>query len=162
VPAPPLLRIYLNDHLAGSTAGLAVAKRCHSRNRSGALGDFLADLVRQIGEDQLSLKDVMRRLDAPHNPAKLVAARLLERVGLLKLNGRVTGYSDLSRLLELEGLAAGIEAKGCLWRALRATMASDPRLTGVDLDRLVERADRQREEVEPHRLAAAARALAAS
>ena len=122
VPAPPLLRIYLNDHLAGSAAGLAVAKRCHSRNRSGPLGDFLADLVRQIREDQRSLKDVMRLVDAPVNPAKLAAARLLERVGLLKLNGRVTGYSDLSRLLELEGLAAGIEAKGCLWRSLRATM----------------------------------------
>jgi hypothetical protein len=159
VTAPPLLRIYLNDHLAGSAAGLALAKRCHSRNRAGPLGDVLADLVHQIEEDRRSLADVMRRLGAPQNPGKLVAARLLERVGLLKLNGSLTGYSDLSRLLELEGLSAGIEAKGLLWSTLRATMASDPRLGGLDLDRLVERAKRQREELEPHRLEAAARAL---
>jgi hypothetical protein len=162
VAGPTLLRIYLNDHLAGATAGLALARRCLSRNRSGALGDFLRELVREIEEDRHALEEVMRRVGARRNPAKRAAARLLERAGLAKLNGRLTGYSDLSRLLELEGLSAGVEAKRLLWISLRATLGSDPRLAGLDFDRLAERARRQRERLEEHRLAAAERALAAA
>jgi len=162
VAAPTPLRIYLNDHLAGSTAGLAVAKRCLSRNRSGPLGDFLRDLVRQIEEDRRSLEDVMERVGARRNPVKLTAARLIERAGLAKLNGSLTRYTDLSRLLELEGLSAGVEAKRLLWVSLRATVVTHPRLAGVDFDRLAERARAQREGLEEQRLAAAERALAAS
>jgi hypothetical protein len=159
VAVPTLLRIYLNDHLAGSSAGLALAKRCLSRNSSGPLGDFLRELVRQIAEDRRSLEDVMRRLDARQNPLKLAAARLAERAGLAKLNGRMTGYSDLSRLLELEGLCVGVEAKQMLWLSLRSTVASDRRLADVDFDRLAERAGAQRAGLEEHRLASARRAL---
>lgn len=160
--APPLLRIYLNDHLAGATAGLAVARRCHARNRSGALGAFLADLVQQIAEDRRSLEDVMRRLDVPVNPAKLALARVLERVGLLKLNGSLTGYTDLSRVLELEALVAGVKAKHSLWQALRRTVASDPRLAGVDFGRLVQRAETQLAALEERHAQAAAQAFGGS
>jgi hypothetical protein len=162
VPAPPLLRIYLNDHLAGAAAGLALAKRSLSRNPAGPLGDFLRTLVREIEEDRRSLEDVMRRVGARPNPVKIAGARLLERVGLAKLNGSVTGYSDLSRLLELEGLSAGIEAKRLLWLSLRSAVASHPPLASVDFDGLAERARAQREGLEEHRRAAAERALAAA
>jgi hypothetical protein len=161
VPAPTALRIYLNDHLAGSAAGLALAKRCLSRNPSGPLGDFLRELVREIEEDQRALDDVMKRLDARQNPVKVVAARLLERAGLAKLNGSVTRYTDLSRLLELEGLSAGVEAKRLLWISLNSTVATDSRLGGIDFERLIERARTQRDGLEEHRRAAAERALAA-
>jgi hypothetical protein len=162
VAAPPLLRIYLNDHLAGATAGLAVARRCQGRNSSGPLGAFLADLTQQISEDRQSLEEVMRRLDAPANPAKIALARLLERAGLLKLNGSLTRYTDLSRLLELEALVAGVKAKHSMWRALRLTVASDPRLASVDFDRLVERAETQLAALEEHHAEAAALAFGGS
>jgi hypothetical protein len=161
VPAPPLLRIYLNDHLAGATAGTALARRCLSRNRSGPLGDFLTRLVREIEEDRASLRDVMRRVGARQNPAKRAAARMLERAGLAKLNGSLTSYTPLSRLVELEGLSAGVEAKRLLWLSLRAALGSDPRLADIDLERLAERARSQREGLEEHRIAAAEQALAA-
>jgi hypothetical protein len=42
---------------------------------------------------------------------KNIAAWGIEKVGRLKLNGQLTGYSPLSRVVELEGLLAGIAGK---------------------------------------------------
>jgi hypothetical protein len=41
-----------------------------------------------------------------------------ERLGLLKLNGRIVNYSPLSRVLELEGLGLLVAFNGSLWRTL--------------------------------------------
>jgi hypothetical protein len=41
-----------------------------------------------------------------------------ERLGLLKLNGRIVSYSPLSRVLELEGLGLLVAFNGSLWRTL--------------------------------------------
>jgi hypothetical protein len=151
-----LLRIYLNE--AGSALGLAVTRRMARRNRGSDLGQFLEGLVREIEEDRESLLQVMRALGVPRNRAKEGAARAFERVGLLKLNGQIRGYSDLSRVLELEFLRAGVDAKRALWVSLRDTGRSVP----VDLARLIERAERQRDEIEPHRVEAARHAFGAS
>jgi hypothetical protein len=52
-------------------------------------------------------------------------------------------YSPLSRVIELEGLAGGVNAKLALWRALRAVVADEPRLEAHALDRLISRAESQ-------------------
>jgi hypothetical protein len=145
-----LLRIYLNDHLAGAGMGLALARRTLRNNREGELGEFLRRLVREIEEDRATLLDVMRALGVPRNPVKEPAARALEVVGRLKLNGRLRGYSPLSRVLELEGLCLGVEGKRALWRSLQATGRSIP----SDLDALAERAQHQLEELERHQVEA--------
>jgi hypothetical protein len=150
-----LLRIYLNDHLGAAAAGLALARRTLRNNREGELGRFLAELVGEIERDRASLEQVLKALGAPRNPVKEGAAKLAERLGRLKLNGQVRGYSDLSRLLELEGLVVGVDAKRALWRSLQQTGRTFP----VDLDELVARAERQRDGLEEHRLAAARRAF---
>jgi hypothetical protein len=150
-----LLRIYLNDHLAGSTAGLALAKRALRSNPDGELGDFLRRLVAEIAEDRETLLRVMDAVGARRNPVKARGAQLLELAGRLKLNGRLTGYSDLSRLLELEGLVIGIEGKRGLWDALRESGLVLP----VDLEALSARAAAQRDGAELHRRAAARRAF---
>jgi hypothetical protein len=159
VPEPDtLLRIYVNDHLAAAAAGVALARRTLRNNREGELGRFLAALVGEIEADRARLEQVLHALGAPRNPVKEGAAKLAERLGRLKLNGRVRGYSDLSRLLELEGLTVGVEAKRDLWASLRRTGRTFP----VDLDELVARAERQRDGLEEHRLAAARRAFGAT
>ena len=43
-----LLRIYLNDHLAGSVAGTALARRALASNRGTPLGDHLERLAREV------------------------------------------------------------------------------------------------------------------
>jgi len=76
-------------------------------------------------------------------------------VGRLKLNGRLVGYSPLSRLEELEFLSLGVEGKLLLWRCLESVSSAEQRLAGFDFATLVKRAEVQREELERFRLEAA-------
>jgi hypothetical protein len=158
VPDGRLLAIYLNDHLAGATLGVRLVERCLKRNQGSELGRFLEHLQTEIEEDRRTLEDVMARLGVKKSSAKRGAAVVAERLGLLKLNGQLRGYSPLSRVLELEGLTIGIEGKASLWRNLRAIGLGE-RLDGIDLDALVDRAERQRSAVESHRIEAAKRAF---
>jgi hypothetical protein len=132
-----------------------VARRALRSNPDGELGEFLGRLVRELEEDEASLEQVMRALGLRRNPLKKGTVLILERVGRLKLNGQIRGYSDLSRVLELEGLLLMVEMKRALWRSLQESGRSVP----VDLAQLIERAERQRGKLEPHRAAAARRAF---
>jgi hypothetical protein len=87
------------------------------------------------------------------------AVWVAEKVGRLKLNGQLRGYSDLSRLVELEGLCVGVEGKKSMWTALRGVAENDSRLQSFDFSALEARAQRQRDELEVHRRAAAALAF---
>lgn len=156
-----LLRIYLNDHLMGSAGGIELCRRCLRSNHGTPLGAFLTDLLLQIIEDRRSLEDLMARMGFPVDRLKLVAAAAGEKVGRLKLNGQLLGYSDLSRLLELEGLYAGVTAKQRLWLSLREIASSYPQLSATDFDQLVERAASQLEGLEQHRREAARTAFGA-
>jgi hypothetical protein len=151
-----LLAIYLNDHLAGSTGALELARRARSANRGTPFEAPFERLAAEIEADREVLLDVMRRLGVPRDPLKEAAGWVAEKAARLKLNGRLTGYSPLSRVLELELLALGVEGKRALWRALREVAAVDARLEGVDLAELSKRAERQRRLVEQQRLRAVA------
>ena len=155
------LAIYLNDHLAGATGGRQLVKRAASSNAGTPYGEFLSELEHEIAEDLASLERIMDRLEVGKDPLKQVAAFGAEMLGRLKLNGQLIGYSPLSRLVELEVLALGIEGKLALWHALRQIAPADERLDEEELDVLIQRAGRQREDLEPHRLAAAEEALTA-
>jgi hypothetical protein len=151
-----LLQIYLNDHLAGSVAGLELARRALHNNEGTELGDFLRQLVDEVEEDRATLENLMERLELKKNVFKQSAGWMAEKAGRLKLNGRITGYSDLSRVLELEGLTIGVGGKLSLWEGLRAIEGHDPRLATFDFDTLIERARSQIAGLEKHRVAAAA------
>ena len=148
-----LVPIYLNDHLAGATGGVELARRI--RDSNGKEQDFaepLARICREIEEDREALEAVMDELEISRDPLKPIGARVAEKVGRLKPNGRLRGYSPLSRVLELEGLAMGITGKMGLWEALRDRGTVAP--PGVDFEQLVLRAEEQRAAVEGlHRLA---------
>src|SRR4051812_39743824 len=96
----------------------------------------------------------MERLGIAPSPLKHAAGWTAEKLGRLKPNGQLTGYTPLARVLELEGLAAGIRAKEALWLSLREIADLDDRLHAEDFDALAGRARSQRERLEPHRLAA--------
>ena len=153
-----LLAVYLNDHLAGATLGLELVRRTARENRDSTLGSFLADvLLPEIEEDRRTLQRLMGQIRIAPSRPKVAAAWLAEKLGRLKLNGELRRYSPLSRLVELEGLAVGIEGKRSLWLALEA--ASDGGLNGFDFPALAERAAFQRSRLEEHRLAAVRAAL---
>jgi hypothetical protein len=155
-----LLTIYLNDHLAGATAGSDLAARTASENEGNEFGEALTQLAAEIAQDREELLGTTKSLGRQIDHVKLAVGRTAEKLARLKPNGRVFGYSPLSRLLELEGLAAGIRGKRALWRALKAVA-----LPGVDperLDVLLERASRQLRTVDRLHARAAELALAGS
>lgn len=157
--ADRLLAIYLNDHLAGSTVGVELCRRVRSRNREDPdLNEALGEICAEVEADRRTLEEVMEELGIGRDRVKPVLAWAAEKLGRLKLNGRLTGYSPLSRLVELEMLAIGIAGKVQLWEALRRTRAESVR--GVDFGALAARAERQRERVLELHSIAAARALA--
>jgi hypothetical protein len=147
-----LLGIYLNDHLAGATLGVELARRLRSSNNNAEV----ARICDEIEADRETLLAVMERLGVSRGRAKPAAAWAAEKLGRLKLNGQLTGYSPLSRLLELELLYIGIAGKLQLWRSLEQSLGDS--LEGFQFERLAERAANQRDRVEAlHH--AAARAL---
>lgn len=156
-----LIGIYLNDQLALGVAGRELARRAQRENAGTELGPFLQRLAVEVTEDVDMLERIMERLGVPLSPVKRPLALVAERVGRLKPNGRLRGYSPLSRFLELESLALGLDGKKLLWSNLRDLAGVGGRLGDVEFDALIERAQKQRDDLEPHRVEAGRVALAA-
>ena len=156
------LKIYLEDHYAGATAGLELARRSAGANRGTPYGDVIERIAREIEEDRDSLRAMMTMLGVGPDRLKVAGAWAGEKAGRLKLNGHLTGYSPQSRVIELEGLVVGVTGKRCLWTALRHVAPQEPRLDLEELDRLVERAEGQLAALEEQRLKAVAEAVAAA
>jgi hypothetical protein len=154
-----LLAIYLNDHLAGATGMLELARRSAASNRENEHGPFLAQLGAEIAEDRESLLEVMRTLGVHRDRAKVFAGWAAEKAGRLKLNGRLLSYSPYSRVLELEVLLLGARGKLALWQALAEIAPSEPRLDARTLRGLARRAEGQLDGLETHRLRAAREAF---
>jgi hypothetical protein len=153
------LRIYLQDHLAGSTAGLELARRTRGANEGTEYGPPLAQIADEIEADRRQLQGIMKELGFDRDKLKNLAAWGAEKAGRLKLNGQLTGYSPLSRVVELEGLLTGITGKWGLWVALLQIAPDEPRLDAALLERLRDRAEAQRATVEELREKAAREAF---
>ena len=156
------LGIYLNDQLAAGMLWREMARRSQRSNSGTELGEALARVSAEIAEDVETFQRIMRRLGIRLNPVKIGLAVGAERLGRLKLNGRLGTYSPLSRFVELEFLAMGIEGKKLLWKTLRDLAGLASRLPDVDFDHLIERAERQRADLEPFRVQAGTEALGSS
>jgi hypothetical protein len=145
------LRIYMNDQLAAGVLWRELARRAREQNSDGALGSALEQVADEIAEDVATFEGIMDRLGLARDPLKPRLAMIAERLGRLKPNGQLRGYSPLSRFVELEFLAMGIEGKKILWTTLRDLAGLGERLEDVGFDRLIERAERQRATLEPFR-----------
>jgi hypothetical protein len=152
------LGIYLNDHLAGATVGVEIARRVRGSNEDDPVfGPPLSEICAEVEADRETLKAVMDQLGIGQSRVKPLAATIGERLGRLKLNGQLRGYSPLSRLDELEILQIGVAGKRRLWRALEHTHAED--LSAFELGALAERATDQLRRLEALHLKAASLAL---
>ncbi len=149
---------YLNDHLAAATAGVQLTERA---TRHPGVGDpaQMAQLRKEIREDLASLRDFMAVLGISERPYKRLLALAAERVSRLKLNGKIVRTSELTPLVELEGLTIAITGKRAGWLSLRTIAETDTRLDRQRLDGLVDRAGKQLDMVEPARRQAAQLAL---
>lgn len=153
-----VLAIYLNDHLAGATGGVELARRLRTSNRDDAeMGEPLTEICAEIEADRATLVALMQHLGIRRGCLKPAAAWTAEKLGRLKLNGRLSGYSPLSRLVELEMLYLGITGKKQMWNALEHTLGKS--LGEFDFGQLEARAAQQRSLVEELHLKAAGRAF---
>ncbi|GGS53387.1 hypothetical protein GCM10010206_13730 [Streptomyces cinerochromogenes] len=154
-----LLGIYLNDHLAGATAGTQRVGHLARASRGSALGRAIGAVAVEINEDRETLLEIMRDLDVPVRHYKVWAGWTAEKAARLKGNGRLVRRSPLSTVLELEALRIGVEGKAAGWATLRRLAATDGRLDAELLDTLLDRAGHQQETVEEWRVHEAEAAL---
>ena len=160
IPGPSrddMLGVYLNDHLAGATAGSELANRMARSHREDS--ELLDQLSAEIAQDRSALLSIMDSLGVSVRAYKVGAAWIGEKLGRVKFNGRLLGRSPLSDLEELELLRLGVEGKAAGWRTLRSLAATDQRLNAGDLDELIYRAGRQSAQLEELRIRAASRVI---
>ena len=155
MPDDRYLGIYLNDHLAGATGGIELARRALSNNRGTSFEAPLERFVRDLEEERSTLENVMELLGMRKDPLKQAGAWALEKVGRLKLNGKLFAYSELSRVLELEALLLGARAKLAMWQTLERLSTKDARLRGVDVAANVTRSEKHIEQLDRRRREAA-------
>jgi hypothetical protein len=161
VPGKALLGIYLNDHLAGATAGLELVRRMAASAEPGTeTAAVMKGLVSEISMDRSALITMMAALGVKIRGYKVFAAWAGEKAGRLKLNGHLTSRSPLSDLEETEMLRLGVEGKAAGWRTLRVVAERDRRLDSGQLDELITRAARQSDTLESLRVRMAEQVLA--
>jgi len=144
--------IYLNDHLAGSSFGLELAERIAKQNEGNDYGKAVEALSGEIAEDRDKLEQLMKALGVRRKIARQVLTWASEKAARLKPNGKLVGYSPLSRYMELEMLSLGVAGKLSLWEAL--IEAAGPEVEGIDVEALAARARDQRKRLEALRLQA--------
>ena len=150
-----LLAIYLRDHHAAGVAGARVAQRVATAVERDSGNEDLRRVASEIRQDLMVLEGIMRRLGVEPDRVKDSCSRAAERLGRLKLNGRLLRRSPLSDLLELETLVVGITGK----QALLVSLREIPSIQIEELDQLFERAQEQKRVVEHARVAAAKRSF---
>ena len=141
------LEIYLQDHWAGASGGLQLAKRILGSLEAPEQTEMGA-IAAEIEEDREKLREIMTRLGVDPDRVKQAAAHAGELMGRLKLNGRVLSPSPLSRVVEFEGMLMGVTGKLELWRSLTQLAPQDDRLDPGELEELIERAEGQRARLE--------------
>jgi hypothetical protein len=136
------LNIYLDDHVAGATAGSQRAARLAEAEAESKDAAVLARFAADVKADLDALLALMDTLGVEPSRVKAGLASVAEKLGALKLNGRVSERSPLSTIIELEAMQMAVRAKRSLWETLKVAM---PPPAPVELDALVARADGQLE-----------------
>ena len=151
------LSIYLNDHLAVIVGIRELLERTLENNTDSPFGELLTRLLEDSQQERRALAALMRDHGIPENHLKTSGAWLAERIGRLKMNGQLTGYSPLSRLVEIEGIALGLDAKRIFWDNL--SHIGVVQAGGFVTKSLARRAEQRLEELDEHRRDAAKEAL---
>ena len=153
------LATYVNDHLAGATAGVELIEHLEKTHAGTDLGRFFGELRAEVEADRQTLESVRERLHIGESRLRKLTGWIAERMAELKLWVDDPSGGSLRLFEALEGLSLGIEGKRSLWLALAAAAEAAPALTVADFHELARRAEDQRRRVETHRLEAAAHAL---
>ena len=147
------LAAYLNDHLAGSVAGIQLIEDLINESKDESLKEFLANLKRDIALDQKVLEQLIARAGESEGVIRKAAAWVSEKAARAKFKVAGEDFGGLGLVQALEMLALGIRGKELLWRALAESGHSAP--PDLDLEKLEQRAIEQQQRVEAKRIHAA-------
>jgi hypothetical protein len=153
------LDVYLNDHLAGATAGVNLVEQAADRHRSDELGEFFAPLAAEIKADHTRLTTLIEDMNVAKSALKLALAEVGSKLAAPKFNAKGAGNKHLGDFITLETLSMGVEGKRCMWSSLRQVADAYPELQSLDLAELESRAQDQRSRIEDKRLEIGAIAL---
>jgi hypothetical protein len=151
------LGTYLHDHLAGADFAIDLLQAMKDGRQDQPLGQFAGQLLVEVTQDRNTLRHFAEGADFGTNVLKEFTAWVGEKASRVKLG--VGARAEFGTFEALEFLALGVQGKLSLWRALRVAAASDARLSGLDFEQLIVRAEAQYAQVEEQRLALAATAL---
>lgn len=151
------LDTYLNDHLAGATAGVNLSEMAAEEHKQDEHGLFFGQIASDIKTDFATLESLMEALTVDKSATKTAAAEVGSKVMKPKFTGE---DDDLNAFVTLETLSIGVEGKLCMWKALKTVADGYPALGALDIDDLIARADDQRARIEAKRLEIAPDALA--
>ncbi|WP_217923051.1 hypothetical protein [Miltoncostaea oceani] len=151
-----VVRVYLGDHLAVMHGGAALAARMldapHHRDAAGLIAEVAAELAAGCG----TVRAFLGQLGGSPPRLKMLAMGTVERIGRIKMNGRVARRSPLSEVLELEALRGAVGTAGAFWAAVERAGFAARTPVRDHAERCADLGPR----VEEARLAAAARVLA--
>lgn len=151
------LDTYLNDHIAGATAGANLAKMAAQEHQTDEHGPFFSEIYAAIQADFDTLQELATALGVEPSASKSALAEVGSKVMAPKFTG---GDDDeLNAFVTLETLSIGVEGKVCMWKALKTVEAEYPAFGDFDIDGLLESAIAQREKLEAQRQKLAALAL---
>lgn len=123
-----LLELYLSDHLTGATAGVNRIERMAEDYVDTPVFAELSTVADEIRSDRELLRNIIEDLGLARKPYRQAVAWVGERVGRLKLNGRVLERSPMTMLLETELMRSAVSGKLGGWETLREHAA------GLNLD----------------------------
>ncbi len=151
------LDTYLNDHMAGATAGTNLAKMAAEEHQTDEHGPFFSEIYAEVSADKDTLEQLMTALGVDESASKTALAE----VGSKLMGPKFTAGEDdeLNAFVTLETLSIGVEGKVCMWKALKTVEADYPAFESFDIDDLLARATSQREKIEAQRQKMAPQAL---
>jgi hypothetical protein len=151
--------IFLRDHMVVSTTGVELARRTLGENSEGELGAFLKQLVTKLESERDTLHEIARKTEVSRTLLGEAGGWLAEKAGRIKLNGRLIGYSPLSRVFELEALLLVAQQRLAFWKILDRKARVDERLQGLALPARIESAEEDLRLLERYLMEAADRTV---
>jgi hypothetical protein len=151
------LDTYINDHLAGATAGTNLAKIASEEHQTDEHGPFFSEIYAEIRADFDTLQELASALGVEESASKGALAEIGSKVMAPKFTA---GDDDeLNAFVTLETLSIGVEGKVCMWKALKTVAGDYSAFEQFDVDELLARAEGQREKIEAQRQRLAPQAL---
>ncbi|MFN8122962.1 MAG: hypothetical protein U0237_11095 [Thermoleophilia bacterium] len=130
------LRIYLSERIALMHAAMRLARRMRGAPGEPGMGPLRDEALDALADDAATLTSFLRQVGAMPPRLRIAGAVVGERLGRLKLNGRLTGRSPLSGLQELDGMLALLDLAAGAWAAIDDAAVAAREVVGGREERL--------------------------